>query len=357
MSFSNLVSALSGDSTKTIAVLGATGNQGGSVVKAFHALCDDNYEIRAITRDPESEKAKALAPFVNEVVKANGDDEDSMVKAFEGCYGAFVVTNWWEDMDTVHEMKTLRTIKAAAKKAGVKHVVLSSIEDTRSYVDKLENKDTWEVLHEGGMYVPHFDGKGEIGVEYLAELPSTLVNIPFYMENFINFGMGPSRQAETDPYAITFPMGSAKMSMVAVEDIGKCICAVLQDKSYIGKSVGVQSDVMTCEDIAATFAKVCGQPVNYNAVPADVYASFGFPGAKELAIMFRFYEECAEDVIANRTPSDELLEKMGSVVTLEDFITANKGSFVLEPMSEKESEDEEKPAIIAPQQDVCCTIL
>ncbi len=357
MSVSNLLSALSGDGTKTIAVMGATGAQGGSVVRAFHALGDENYEIRAITRNPESEKAQAIASLVKEVVKADGDDEESMVEAFKGCYAAFVVSNWWEDFNVDHEMKTLRTIKEAAKKAGIKHVVLSSVEDTRAYINKADNKETWVANEETGMYVPHFDGKGEVMAEYAAELPTTNMIVPFYMDNFIHFGMGPSRQADTDPYAITFPMGTEKLSMVAVEDIGKCVCAVLQDsKSYIGKQVGVQGDALPCADIAATFAKICGQPVNYNAVPADVYASFGFPGAEDLAAMFRFYEEFAEDVVANRTPSDELVEKMGGVVTLEDYITKNKESFVLEETKEAVAE-EKAAAVVAPSQDVCCVIL
>eukprot|EP00957_Ditylum_brightwellii_P033903 2569156-Ditylum_brightwellii.AAC.1 len=204
------------ENRKLIAVMGATGLQGGALVKAFHQLGTENFEVRAITRDPEKESAKSLAGKVKEVIKADGDDEESMVKAFEGCYGAFIVSNWWEHLDVRHEMKTLRTCKEAAKKAGVKHVVLSGLEDSRKFVNNAENKDTWKVLDEElGMYVPHIDGKGEVGEEYLADadLPVTLLYTSFYYENFINFGMGPTRQADTDPYGITFPMSDKKLSM------------------------------------------------------------------------------------------------------------------------------------------------
>lgn len=325
-----MVFGLFSGATKTIAVMGATGLQGGAVVKAFKELNDDDITIRAITRDPTSEKALAIESMVDEIVQANGDDEDSMVKAFDGCYGAFIVSNFWEDLDVRHEMQTLRTIKEAAKKAGVKHVVLSTLDDSRHFVNEADNKNTWKVLDEElGMYVPHFDGKGEVGEEYAAELPATLLYTTLYYESFINYSMGPSRQNDSDPYAITFPMADKKLSMVAVEDIGKAACAILQDDSYIGKTVGVQSEALTCEDIAALFAKICGQPVQYNAVPTEVYASFGFPGADDLANMMRYYAENEEAFLSRRELGD-LEEKMGGVVSLEDWITKNKDAFVLE---------------------------
>jgi hypothetical protein len=344
------------NSTKTIAIMGATGAQGGAAVQAFHQLKEsgnEDFEIRAITRDPTQDKAVALEPFVKEVVKANGDDEESMVSALEGCHGLFVLTNFWEDLDVDHEMKTMRTVKEAAKKADVKHVVLSSFEDSRQFVNNAENKDTWKVIREeGGMYTPHIDGKGEVALEYMDELPTTELLTSFYYENFIYFGMGPSRQADTDPYGITFPIGNAPMAMVAVADIGKCICAIFQDESLIGKSVGVKSTSMTGQEIADVFSKVCGQTVNYNAVPVDVYASFPFPGATELANMFRFYEENAEAFNAARDLDPKMEETMGGTISLEEYVTANKEAFVLEPPKEAPA-----PKKTARNETVCnCTI-
>eukprot|EP00537_Pseudo-nitzschia_pungens_P012319 CAMPEP_0172387490 /NCGR_PEP_ID=MMETSP1061-20121228/4785_1 /TAXON_ID=37318 /ORGANISM="Pseudo-nitzschia pungens, Strain cf. pungens" /LENGTH=323 /DNA_ID=CAMNT_0013117141 /DNA_START=117 /DNA_END=1088 /DNA_ORIENTATION=+ len=315
---------------KLIAVMGATGFQGGAVVQAFANLGSDKFEIRAITRDPEKDSAKALEGKVREIVKADGDDEESMIKAFEGCHGAFIMSNFWEACDVRHEMKTLRTCKEAAKKAGVKHVVLSGLEDTRAAVKKAENKDTWKVLDEElGMYTPHFDGKGEVGEEYLLEVPTTLLFTSFYYENFINLGMGPSRQSDSGPYGITFPMGDKKLSMVKVEDIGKCACAIFQDESLIGKTIGVSSANMTCKDIAAVFSKVCGQEVVYNDVPVEVYASFPFPGADDLANMFRYKTEYEEEYVALRTVPESVISTMGGVADFEEWVKQNKECFIL----------------------------
>lgn len=321
---------------KTIAIMGATGAQGGATVRAFAALKESGntntlFKIRAITRNPDSEKAVAIRDSVDEIVQANADDVESMTSALEGCYGAFLVSNFWDDMNVDHEMQILRNLKEAVKKAGVKHVVLSTLEDVRDFVDKKDgaSKDTWKVLNEEhGMYVPHFDGKGAVTKEFQGEnLPVTYLYTTFYMENFIYFGMGPSRQSDSDPYAVTFPMGKEKLSMVTTADIGKMACAIFQDSSLIGKSVGVQSEALTCDEIAATFEKVCGQKVVYNAVPWDVYASFGFPGADDLANMFRFYEEDAEEFLALRNVSDEMKEKMGGVTSFEQFVIDNKAAF------------------------------
>lgn len=323
--------------TKTIAVMGATGIQGGSLVQAFHSLKEsgnNEFQVRAITRDPTSEKAKIVEPLVQELVKADGNDVESMVKALKDCYGVYIVSDWWQDMDVAHEMQLLRNLKDASKKTGVKHIVLSTLEDSRPFVNSAENKDTWKVLdEEKGMYVLHFDGKDEVAKEFMEEgLPTTCFYTTFYYENFINLGLGPSRQSESEPYSVTFPIGDAKMNMVAVADIGKAACAIFQDETLIGKSVGVKSQTLTGKEIADLFTQVCGQPVNYNAVPWDVYASFGFPGAAELANMFRFFEEDEENFHTMHKLCDDLLEKEGGAITLEEWVTTNKGAFDLKEM-------------------------
>lgn len=320
---------------KLIAVMGATGAQGGAVIRAFDALKKSGnagYSIRAITRNPTSEKAKAIAPLVDEVVKADGDDVESMAHVFEGCHGVFVLSNFWEDMDVNHEMQVLRNVKDALKKTiGVKHIVLSTLEDSRKFVANAENKDTWKVVkscEELGMFVPHFDGKAEVTEEYIAEgLPVTSFYTCFYYENFIHFGMGPARQADTDPYAITLPIGDSKLAMVAVADIGKAACAIFQDESLIGKTVGVASDFLAGNEIADVFTQVCGQTVVFNAVPWEVYASFGFPGADDLANMFRLKVESNKAFNGRRVLSDAMKERMGGVTSLGTWVTENKASF------------------------------
>mmetsp|Transcript_5660 Transcript_5660/g.7494 ORF Transcript_5660/g.7494 Transcript_5660/m.7494 type:complete len:321 (+) Transcript_5660:34-996(+) len=317
---------------KTIAVIGASGMQGGAVVKAFHELKSSGnaeFIIRGLSRDPSSEKAEAIKPFTDEFMKADADDVESMVKAFDGCYGAFVVTDFYQRFSAKHEMETTRNIKEAAKKAGLKHVVLSTLEDTRIIINNADNKDTWKVIDdELGMYVPHFDGKGEAADDFASEVPTTKLLTCMYMESFIHFGMGPSRQKDDDPFAITFPMGNSKLALVSLSDIGKMVCACFQDPATIGTTQGAMSDALTCKDIANLFAKYCNFPdVTYNDVPTEVYASFGFPGAAELANMFRYYKEFEDQFISSREANETALEKMGGTEKFSDWLQKNKDAF------------------------------
>jgi hypothetical protein len=106
------------------------------------------------------------------------------------------------------------------------------------------------------------------------------------------------------------------------------VCACFQDSSTIGKTKGVMSDAKTCKEIADTsFAKICDFEVQYNAVPVEVYASFPFPGAADLANMFRFYDEFEQDFLSARMMDDDLVKKMGGTVKLVDWIEENKASF------------------------------
>ena len=307
-------------------------------LRALNESGNKDFEVRAITRDPSSEKAQKIEPIVEEIVKADANDVDSLVKAFEGCYGAFIVSNFWEDMDVKHEITILRNCEEAAKKAGVKHVVFSSLPDTRSFVNEADNRDTWLVLgdEELGMYVPHFDGKAEVDSEYHDELPTTSLYTAFYYENFIYFGMGPSRQSDLDPYAITLPIGDAKLPMVAVSDIGKYVCAIFQDESLIGSTIKIQSEALTGKEIAKTFADIFGQSVQYNSVPWNVYASFGFPGADDLANMFRYNDENEEDYCSGREKNTSLLGD-DNIISLKDWVTTNKAAFDLKPVMKSAS--------------------
>jgi len=119
---------------KIIAVLGATGAQGGGLVRA---ILDDNsghFRARAITRNPNSDKAKALAALGAEVVAADVDDQAGLTRAFAGAYGAYCVTFYWAHMSPEKEKLQAKAMAQAAKAAGVKHVIWSTLEDTRKWV-------------------------------------------------------------------------------------------------------------------------------------------------------------------------------------------------------------------------------
>jgi len=120
--------------TKLIAVTGATGAQGGGLVRAILDDPAGGFEARAITRNPDSDAAKALSSEGVEVVQADLDDEASLIRAFAGVHGAFCVTNFWEHFSPEREKAQAGNLARAARSAGVAHAIWSTLEDVRSYV-------------------------------------------------------------------------------------------------------------------------------------------------------------------------------------------------------------------------------
>eukprot|EP00571_Detonula_confervacea_P008605 CAMPEP_0172316160 /NCGR_PEP_ID=MMETSP1058-20130122/27486_1 /TAXON_ID=83371 /ORGANISM="Detonula confervacea, Strain CCMP 353" /LENGTH=320 /DNA_ID=CAMNT_0013030417 /DNA_START=50 /DNA_END=1012 /DNA_ORIENTATION=+ len=311
---------------KLIAVMGATGLQGGAVVTALLAAGHEASLIRAITRDPTGPKATALADKGIQVVQGDADDEASMAKAFENAYGAFLVTNFWADMNMSHEIAQTKTLENAVIAASVTHVVLSTLEDTRPVINAAADKESWKVLEEAsGSYVPHFDGKGAASKEFFASAaPTTLLHTSFYYDNFINYGMGPKKHAEDQPAAITFPTGDGAIPMCSVPDIGRRVVSILKDPETINTVQGVIGASHTGQEMADLFGKVLGTPVVFNTVETAAYASFGFPGAADLANMFRFWVSF-KPVHRDVATTQKCLG--GKLDTLEEWIEANKAAF------------------------------
>jgi uncharacterized protein YbjT (DUF2867 family) len=268
---------------KLIAVIGATGAQGGSLVRAILADPQGGFAVRAITRKLDSDKAKALAKLGAEVVQADLDDAASLERAFAGAYGAFCITNFWEHFSAEKEVAQARNLAQAAKAAGVQHVVWSTLEDTRKWVPLSDNR----MPTLGGKYkVPHFDGKGEAD-KVFAGLPTTYLVTSFYWDNFIYFGMGPKKGAD-GKLGIAFPMGDKKLPGIAAEDIGKSAYGVFKrGKELIGKTVGIAGEHVSGKEMAAAFTRALGQEVVYHDVTPEAYRAFGFPGADDLGNMFQ----------------------------------------------------------------------
>jgi uncharacterized protein YbjT (DUF2867 family) len=295
---------------KVIAVIGATGAQGGGLVRAI--LDDDSGEFaaRAITRNPDSEKARALAEAGAEVVQADLDDVDSLRRAFEGAYGAYCVTNFWEHFSPEKELQQARNLAQAAKDADVHHVIWSTLEDTRQWVPL--DDDRMPTLMEK-YKVPHFDAKGEADQFFRdAGVPTTFMRAAFYWDNFIHFGSGPQKGPDGN-YAVTFPLGDKRLPGIAAEDIGKCAFGIFQrGDELIGETVGIAGDQPTGPEIAAALTDALGIEVAYNDVPPDVYRGLGFPGAEDLGNMFQFqldfndYFTGARDVALSRELNPEL---------------------------------------------------
>jgi uncharacterized protein YbjT (DUF2867 family) len=291
-----------GIAKKVIAVIGATGAQGGGLVRAILDDKNGSFTARAITRNVNSDKAKALADAGAEVVAADLDDVKSLKNAFEGVHGAFCVTNFWEHLKPEKEVSQARNMAQAAKDAGVKHVIWSTLEDTRESIPLSD--DRMPTLM-GKYKVPHFDGKGEANAIFTQlGVPTTFLVTSFYWENFIYFGMGPKKGAD-GKLAITLPMGSRKLPGIASEDIGKTAYAIFEDgDEMIGKTVGIAGGHLTGEQMAKSLSKALGQPVAYNAITPAAYRAFGFPGAEDLGNMFQFNSEFEQDCCDARNISE-----------------------------------------------------
>lgn len=277
---------------KIITVFGATGAQGGGLVRAICADPDSEFTARAVTRDINSDKAKELAKLGAEVVYGDLANAESVHKALEGAYGAFFVTFFWAHYSPEQEKAEAALFAKAAKEAGIKHAIWSTLEDTRELVPL--HDDRMPTLRE--IYkVPHFDAKGESNKLFTdAGVPTTFFHASFYWDNFIYFGAGPKR-GEDGKLALTLPIGEAKMAGIGAGDIGKCAYGVFKNpKEYIGKYVGVAGEHLTGQQMADGLSKALGEPVVYNKVPAAVYRSFGFPGADDLGNMFQIYDEFEE---------------------------------------------------------------
>jgi uncharacterized protein YbjT (DUF2867 family) len=305
---------------KIIAVVGATGAQGGGLVRAILDDQGSRFVVRAITRDINSEKARALAKAGAEVVAADIGDEASLAAALEGAYGAYFVTFFWEHFSPAQEKAEIRNMAATAKATGLKHVIWSTLEDTRQWIPLADNRMPTLM---GEYKVPHFDAKGESN-KVFTELgvPTTFLFTSFYWENLIYFGMGPKKGPD-GKLAFTLPMGDKKLAGMAAGDIGKCAYGIFsKGPEFIGKSVGIAGEHLTGKQMAEALTKTLGKEVYYNAVSPDIYRGLGFPGAEDLGNMFQFYSEFEQDFCGARNL--ELSRSLNpSLQTFETWLAEN----------------------------------
>lgn len=273
---------------KIIAVFGATGAQGGGVVRAIVGDPDGGFTARAITRNPDSDKAKELASLGADVVAADADRPESLSGALEGAYGAFCVTNFWEHFSAEREGAQATAMAHATKAAGLQHVVWSTLEDTRNWVPL----DDERLPTIGGAYkVPHFDAKGAVDSVFANEAaPTTYMMAAFYWDNFVHFGMGP-RAGENGELVLGLPLGGAKLPGIAASDIGVCAYGIFkQGTSTVGQRIGIAGESLHGAEMAEKMGKALGRPVQFVDVPFDTYRGLGFPGAEDLGNMFQFHQ-------------------------------------------------------------------
>ena len=312
--------------SKVIAVTGATGAQGGGLVRAICADPNGGFRARALTRNVNSDKAQALAALGAEVVAADVDDADSVARAFEGAYGAYSVTFFWDHFSPERESAQATALARGARSAGVKHTIWSTLEDTRKFVPLSD--DRMPTLM-GKYKVPHFDSKGESDHIFTdLGVPVTFLLTSFYWDNFIYFGMGPKKGPD-GKYAITLPMGDRPLPGIAAEDIGRCAYGIFQRPDRIGKRLGIAGEHLTGSQMAAALSRELGMEVGYNAVPPEVYRGFGFPGAEDIGNMFQFNRDFAAEFCAARNleVSRELNPKLQ---TFAQWLEENKSRIPLE---------------------------
>jgi uncharacterized protein YbjT (DUF2867 family) len=312
---------------KIIAVVGATGAQGGGLVRAILSDPSGGFAVRAITRDASSAKARELAGKGAETVAADIDDPVSLKRAFAGAHGAFCVTFFWAHFSPEKELAEAGAMARAAKDAGVQHVIWSTLEDTRKWVP-LDDDRMPTLL--GKYKVPHFDAKGEADRLFTdAGVPTTLLLTSFYWDNFVYFGMGP-KKGQDGVLAITMPMGDKKLPGIAAEDIGACAYGIFKKgREYVGKTVGIAGGHLTGEAMAAGLAKALGREIRYNAVTPAAYRAFGFPGADDLGNMFQFNRDFSDSFCAARN-LDVTRSLHPGVQTFDQWLAQNAGRIPVE---------------------------
>jgi uncharacterized protein YbjT (DUF2867 family) len=306
---------------RIIAVVGATGMQGGGLVRALANDRHSPFKTRALTRSTASDKAKALTALGIQVVPADLDDLDSLKRAFAGAHGAFCVTNYWEHFSPQKELAQAKNLATAAKHAALHHVVWSTLEDTRRWVPLTDDRMPTLMKQ---YKVPHFDAKGEAD-KYFTELgvPTTFLLASFYWDNFIYFGMGPKKNQD-GMLTITFPMGDKKLPGIAAEDIGPCALAIFkQGADHVGKTVGIAGEHLTGAQMAASLTKALRQEVRYQDVAPEVYRSFGFPGADDVGNMFQFKRDFNDVFCGARDPA-VARSLYPSMQTFDQWLKGNK---------------------------------
>ena len=307
---------------KVIAVIGATGAQGGGLVRAILADPDGGFAVRALTRNSQAPTAQHLAALGAEVVEADIRDEASLAKAFDGAYGAFVVTNYWEHGSPDQEKQDVAGIAKAAGAAGLAHVIWSTLDDSREHIPLHDQRmptllDTYKV--------PHFDAKAEADAYFTdADVPTTFLRTTFYWENLLT-AMKPQRGAD-GRLTLALAMAGSELSGIAAEDIGRTAYGIFKrGRSLIGQTVSIAGEHLTGTQMAEIFSKVLGEQVTYLPIPFDTFRAQPFPMAVELGNMFQFYAQVPQ--FKDARDLDTIRDLNPHLQTFEQWLTAHKDAF------------------------------
>ncbi|KAH7009871.1 hypothetical protein EDB80DRAFT_573857 [Ilyonectria destructans] len=258
--------------SKLITVFGATGNQGGSVIKAIlnDAILSKEFKIRAITRDVTKPSAQALAAKGIEVVAADMSSADALAPAVSGAHTVFVVTNFWETFSADTEIAQGKAVTDASKAAGVQHLIFSSLLNTTEISGgKLPN-------------ISHFDSKAKVE-EYIRSsgVPASFVLPGLFMSNLFEW----FKKNDQGGYTIALPVSPEKAQIPLLDanrDTGKFVAAAIQHyPKSLGQRIYAATDYYSPSQLAADFSTVIGKPAVAIQLPDDVFKSFLPPNAAQ----------------------------------------------------------------------------
>ncbi|XP_054848495.1 nmrA-like family domain-containing protein 1 isoform X2 [Eublepharis macularius] len=244
-----------------------------------------------------------------EVVKADLEDAQSLEVALRGADGAFLVTDFWEHLSEEQEVAQGRRVADLAKQLALSYMVYSGLENIKQ-------------LTGGQLAVPHFDGKGRVE-EYFQALgvPVTCIRVPSYFENFLTV-FRPRKASDRDDYELALPMGNVPMDGMAVADLGPVVVTLMKEpEKYKGKTIGLSMDKLTVAEYAVLISKHTGKTIRDAKISLESYKMLGFPGAEELANMFRFYHMKPDRDVS-------LTQKLNPQArTFEEWITEQRTAF------------------------------
>src|SRR5580698_2276062 len=255
---------------RLIAVIGATGQQGGGVVRALQT--SGQFNLRALSRDPSKHRELAA-----DVVEADLNRPETLKAAFEGAHGVFLVTNFREA--GTDEVKQATAAIRAARDAGVKHFIWSTLPNV-------------EAISGGKFDVPHFTGKARIDrtVKEAGFPHHTFVIAPGYYQNFVG-ALAPHKQADGSVgWALPLDPNVRCMHMGDIRELGKIVAGAFAhpDEAGNGEYLPLVGDFLSFNEIVETLNRQ-GHNLSYKRVPKEVFATF-FPGATEIAEMFSYWE-------------------------------------------------------------------
>ena len=261
---------MSSSKQKLIAVVGATGQQGGAVVRALQA--QGQFKVRALTRHPA--KHRGLA---DEVVEADLDRPETLKAAFAGAHGVFLVTNFWEQ--GTDELKQATAAVRAAKEAGVKHFVWSTLPDV-------------EAISGGKFHVPHFSGKAKIDriVKEAGFAHHTFVIAPFFYQNLVGLMAPQKQEGGTLGWGLPVDPTVRGIHMGDITEIGSIVAGAFAypDQAGNGEYLPLVGDLMSFNEIVDTLNRQ-GHDFAFKRVPREVFATL-FPGPTEIAATFAWFQ-------------------------------------------------------------------